>query len=141
MDINPNITNVVPVEAKLQGNSAQQEGHVKKVDNTAAKLEAAKQKELAAEKQGSSENKVDSKELEVAIAKINDHLQVSHRDLAFSVHEESGRDVVSILDTKSREVIRQYPTEEVLKLATELDELVESGVSMEKTFNIFTSEA
>jgi flagellar protein FlaG len=141
MDINPSVTNVIPADVKSQGNSALQEGQAKKVDDAVAKLEITKQKELAAEKQVSSEKKVDSKELDVAIAKLNDNLQVAHKNLAFSVHEESGRDVVSILDTKSHEVIKQYPSEEVLKLAAELSELVESGASMEQAFNIFTSEA
>jgi len=140
MDINPNMTNITPVDSKSQGVSASQEGQKVKVDGVIAKVEAAKQKEAVEEKSTVTDKPVDAKELNAAIEKINNQLQIDQKDLAFSVDEASGRDVVSILDTKSKEVIKQYPSEEVLKLAADLGELAEGG-SMERAFNIFTSEA
>jgi len=142
MDINSGITNVVPVDVKSQGGPAVQEGQKNKVDGAVvAKLEAAKQKEVTANKEVTDKKEVSSDELKVSVAKINDYLKADHRDLAFSIHEESGREVVSILDTVSKEVIKQYPTEEVLELSVKLGEFTESGVTMEQAFNIFTSEA
>jgi len=140
MDINPNMTNITPVDSKPQGVSALQEGQKVKVDGVIAKVETAKQKESIEEKATVAEKPVDAKELNAAIEKINNQLKIDQKGLAFSVDEASGRDVVSILDTKSKEVIKQYPTEEVLKLAADLGELTEGG-SMEQAFNIFTSEA
>lgn len=141
MDVNSGMTSVVPVDIKSQGGSAVQEGQKNKIDEAAAKLGLAKQKEVEANKEVSDKKEVSSEDLKVAVAKINDYLKADHRDLAFSVHEESGRDVVSILDTASKEVIKQYPTEEVLALSVKLGEFAESGVTMEQAFNIFTSEA
>jgi len=140
MDINPNMTNIAPVDSKPQGVSALQEGQKAKIDGVATKVEAAKQKEAVEEKATVAEKPVDAKELNAAVEKINNQLKIDQKGLAFSVDEASGRDVVSILDTKSKEVIKQYPTEEVLKLAADLGELTEGG-SMEQAFNIFTSEA
>jgi len=140
MDINPNMTNIAPVDSKPQGVSALQEGQKAKIDGVATKVEAAKQKEAVEEKATVTEKPVDAKELNAAVEKINNQLKIDQKGLAFSVDEASGRDVVSILDTKSKEVIKQYPTEEVLKLAADLGELTEGG-SMEQAFNIFTSEA
>ncbi len=140
MDINPNMTNITPVDSKSQGVSAPQEGQKAKVDGVPAKVEAVKQKEVVEEKSTVAENPVSSEELNAAVEKINNQLKVDQKGLAFSVDEASGRDVVSIFDTESKEVIKQYPTEEVLKLAADLGELAEGG-SMERAFNIFTSEA
>jgi len=140
MDINPNMTNIAPVDSKPQGVSVLQEGQEAKVDGVIAKVETAKQKEAVEEKSTVAEKPVNTEDLNAAVEKINKQLQVDQRGLAFSVDEASGRDVVSILDTKSKEVIKQYPTEEVLKLAADLGELAEGG-SMERAFNIFTSEA
>jgi len=140
MDINPNMTNITPVDSKSQGVSAPQEGQKAKVDGVPAKVEAVKQKEVVEEKSTVAENPVSSEELNAAVEKINNQLKVDQKGLAFSVDEASGRDVVSIFDTESKEVIKQYPTEEVLKLAADLGELAEGG-SMERAFNIFNSEA
>ena len=45
-----------------------------------------------------------------------------NRDLRFSVHEASGRTVVTVLDGETREVIRQIPSEEALRMAEALAE-------------------
>jgi len=140
MDINPNMTNIPPVDSKPQGVSALQEGQAAKVDGVIAKVEEAKQKEVVEEKSTIAEKPVSTEDLNAAIEKINKQLQVDQTGLAFSVDDASGRDVVSIFDTESKEVIKQYPTEEVLKLAADLGELAEGG-SMERAFSIFTSEA
>jgi len=140
MDINPNMTNIAPVDSNPQGVSVLQEGQKAKVDGVVAKVGAAKQKEAVEEKSTVAAKPIDAKELNAAVEKINNQLKIDQKGLAFSVDEASGRDVVSILDTKSKEVIKQYPTEEVLKLAADLGELTEGG-SMERAFNIFTSEA
>jgi|GEM_PF-985077 len=140
MDINPNMTNIPPVDSKPQGNSVLQEGQKAKVDGAIAKVEGSKKKEVVEEKSAVTEKPVSSEELNAAVEKINKQLQVDQTGLAFSVDDASGRDVVSIFDTESKEVIKQYPTEEVLKLAADLGELAEDG-SMERAFNIFTSEA
>ncbi|REH36751.1 flagellar protein FlaG [Paraperlucidibaca baekdonensis] len=42
----------------------------------------------------------------------------AQRKLEFSVDESSGRDVVKVIDSDSGDLIRQFPSEEVLKLSS-----------------------
>ena len=52
--------------------------------------------------------------LDEVVAVLNDFVQQIQRDLNFSVDEDSGRTVVKVLDTETKEVIRQIPSQEVL---------------------------
>ncbi len=58
-------------------------------------------------------------------ANIQNSLNMIH-DVAmnFSVHKASGRVMVTISDEKTGDVIREIPSEEVLKLSARLDEMV-----------------
>ncbi|MDH5786520.1 MAG: flagellar protein FlaG [Chromatiales bacterium] len=62
-------------------------------------------------------------EVEVAVSEISQYVQSVHRNLNFTVDDESGRTVVKVIDTESDEVIRQIPSEEMLALATRIHDL------------------
>jgi flagellar protein FlaG len=53
------------------------------------------------------------------------------RSLQFQVDEDSGRDVIKILDKTSGDVIKQYPSEEVLSLVSKLSE--SAGILIDQT--------
>lgn len=55
--------------------------------------------------------------VEQAVNQINQYVQTLRRDLHFSIDEDSGRTVVKVLDTETKEVIRQIPSEELLRVA------------------------
>jgi flagellar protein FlaG len=57
-----------------------------------------------------------------AVENMNDFFQMVRRTLQFSLDEESGRVLVKIKDAETDEVIRQIPSEEILRLAKSLDE-------------------
>lgn len=59
---------------------------------------------------------VDNKQLAASVRKLNDHLQNMQRTLSFSVEESTGRTVISVYDSETDELIRQIPSEEVLRL-------------------------
>lgn len=61
-----------------------------------------------------------STKVEQAVNQMNQYVQTLNRDLQFSVDEDSGRTVVKVLDTETKEVIRQIPSEELLRMATYL---------------------
>jgi flagellar protein FlaG len=67
------------------------------------------------------------------VSDINNYVQNLQRSLLFTVDEESGKDVVTVLDTETEEVIRQYPSEEVLVIARRL---AEQG---DEALNLFSS--
>lgn len=61
-------------------------------------------------------------ELEVAVKKMQDYAtQIISRDLSFSVDEASGETVIRVVDPETDEVVRQIPSEEVLRIARSLE--------------------
>ncbi len=68
---------------------------------------------------------------EETVQKLNNALEeIKHNRLEFSVHEDTGRTVVKIIDQDTGEVIKQLPPEELLDLAEKLKEM--SGVLFDK---------
>jgi flagellar protein FlaG len=60
-------------------------------------------------------------DLTKAVNHLNDYIQSFRRDLYFSVDEGSGQVVVKVVDTQTKEVIRQIPSEEALAMARGLE--------------------
>lgn len=48
---------------------------------------------------------------------------VNNENLEFSVDDETGRTVVKLIDRETDEVLRQFPSEEMLQIARALDKL------------------
>ena len=70
-----------------------------------------------------SENEALSKEkLEVLAEELHEFFGELNKGLEFSVHEDSGRDVIKVIDRDTKEVVRQYPSEEVLELVAKLSD-------------------
>lgn len=61
-------------------------------------------------------------EIDDAVQDINQYIQAAHRELLFSVDEDSGRTVIKVMDMNTKELIRQIPNEEALKFARMLEE-------------------
>lgn len=66
---------------------------------------------------------VTASEVNGAVEDISRHIQNVQRNLSFSIDEDSGSTVVKVIDTESDEVIRQYPTEEILEIRRHLSEM------------------
>ncbi|MBZ5755685.1 flagellar protein FlaG [Pseudomonas sp. S5(2021)] len=64
---------------------------------------------------------VSAEELDSAIASIREAMQSLRRDLSFSLDDESGMVVVKVTDSDG-ELVRQIPSEEVLRLRGQLEE-------------------
>jgi flagellar protein FlaG len=62
-------------------------------------------------------------QVEQAVEDINDYLQSVGRDLSFAVDEDSGRTIITVIDSETQEVVRQIPPEELLNLALNLQDL------------------
>lgn len=63
------------------------------------------------------------KEVETAVAEVNEFVQSQSRQLNFSIDEKSNRSVVKVTDSDTGDVIRQLPSDEVLKLAARIKDL------------------
>lgn len=76
-------------------------------------------------------DEVSSREsLQTAVAQLNDYMQNVERSLQFTIDEGSGKDVVTVLDKKTEEIIRQFPSEEVLVIARQIAEQRDGVVSL-----------
>lgn len=64
---------------------------------------------------------VSAEELDSAIASIREAVQSLRRDLSFSLDDESGMVVVKVTDSDG-ELVRQIPSEEILRLHRQLEE-------------------
>ena len=62
-------------------------------------------------------------ELQRAVDELQRKVQLSVSNLHFSIDNETGRTVVKVTDGATKEVIRQIPPEEILKLDKTLDKM------------------
>ena len=75
-------------------------------------------------KPGKTENETETSQenIEQAVQRMNDHVQLVKRQLEFKVDENSGRTVITVLDSDTQEVIRQIPNDEALQFAQKLQQ-------------------
>jgi len=66
---------------------------------------------------------VDISEVKKAAERANNFISQASRDLEFSVDEDTGANIVTVIDTSTKEVIRQIPSPEMLEIAKALDKL------------------
>ncbi len=84
--------------------------------------ELAEQNKLASAPLDAKEEEAEQKDqLTEKIAQLNDYSQKVNREIQFSVDEGTDRTVVKVIDSETEKVIRQIPSEEVLKIAESLE--------------------
>jgi flagellar protein FlaG len=82
---------------------------------------------------GTSTQENQAGNLHVAVSQINDHVQSLQRNLLFTVDDVTGKDVVTVVDTETEQVIRQIPSEEVLEVARRITVSSEDAVQLFST--------
>lgn len=118
-------TNLTPEYAKSQ-NSESNVSLAKTIDNNIKQGENVPLQN-AVEKAAS---KVDDKQpltleqLEKVAQQLQDFVGEMNRGLEFSVDKDSGRDVIKVIDKNSGDLVKQYPSEEVLTLVAKLSDMV-----------------
>jgi len=60
-------------------------------------------------------------QMKAAVAQLNRMLKSTQNNLQFELDQDTGKTVVRIVDAETNEIIRQFPSEEVLKLARLLE--------------------
>ena len=78
-----------------------------------------KQRQSAASENGKQQ--VEKADVEEAVERLRDYVQQIDRKLEFSVDEDSGETVIKVFDSSSEELIRQIPSDEILKLARDFE--------------------
>lgn len=116
-------------EQKLQSVTQSAEKNADKSDEP-AKVQDIKAQQQSADKENSDTG------IEDAIEEIREFANLQNRQLDFSVDEDSQRRVIRVLDAETGDVIRQIPSDEVLKLAERIKELqTEVGAAVGVFFN------
>ncbi len=63
-------------------------------------------------------------EMEAVASKLSDMMAMLRKGLSFSVDDSLGKQVISVLDIDTGDLIRQIPNEEALELAIKLHEKI-----------------
>ena len=63
-------------------------------------------------------------QLQKVAQQLQDFVGDMNRGLEFSVDKDSGRDVIKVIDKASGDLVKQFPSEEVLNLVAKLSDMV-----------------
>lgn len=69
-----------------------------------------------------SETELSPEKLEKVVQQLQDFMGEMNRSLQFKVDEDSGRNVIKVIDKESGDLVKQYPSEEVLGIVAKLAE-------------------
>ncbi len=118
-----------------------------KTDNI-VRLNSVKRQNIAklTEENSVEESKLPAKdipeqEVNQSVMNLNTSDQLISRNLEFHIDKDSGRTVITVRDSKSKEVIRQIPSDQLLEISNRLKELQESNLESNQAAGIlFTSK-
>ncbi|MDX2369464.1 MAG: flagellar protein FlaG [Colwellia sp.] len=84
------------------------------------------QQEIVAADVDKAEDKqpLTAEQLENVAQQLQDFVGNMNRGLEFSVDKDSGRDVIKVIDKNSGDLVKQFPSEEVLSLVAKLSDMV-----------------
>ncbi len=71
------------------------------------------------------------KNLQEAVNRLNEQMQSNGRDLSFNLDEKIDRTIITVKNLQTGEVVRQIPTEEVVRLAHSIEDM--KGLLFNKT--------
>ncbi len=74
--------------------------------------------ELSATGKTETESQDTKETLNEVVSDLNEFVQTLRRELQFSVDEDTGRSVVTVLNKETDEIVRQIPSEEVLAISS-----------------------
>ena len=63
------------------------------------------------------DRKPTQQQVKEAVEQIQRNIEANSTDLRFTVDSATGKTIVSVVDSQTQEVVRQIPTEEIMKLA------------------------
>ena len=94
--------------------------------NTTTNKHIASQQRVSVSDQAKNESQdpLNKEQLEKVAQQLQDFAGEMDRGLQFSVDKDSGRDVIKVIDKKSGDLVKQFPSEEVLTLVSKISEMV-----------------
>lgn len=89
-----------------------------------SKTEVLKPEQVVAQVKESAQAELPPNKVAETVASLNAFVQLMDRNVSFEVDEVSGRDVISVFEKDTKELIRQIPSEETLELLKRMDTMV-----------------
>ena len=134
-DSSINANNSSTVEL-VNGNTERTTSENKSVDNlqknatTIGTSIAEEQKSVSTSETNKAE-KMTSEQLNKVAQQLQDFMGEMNRSLEFSVDKDYGRDVIKVLDKGTGDLVKQYPSEEVLTMISKLSNVTGSLIDTE----------
>lgn len=89
----------------------------------AANASGAQRLTVDGEKQAEDQSTNQLSEIQNKVAQLNDYVQNLDRNLQFTIDERTGSEVITVRDKETDEIIRQVPSEEVLKARSVIEQM------------------
>ncbi len=70
------------------------------------------------------QQKVTESSIRSMVKELNAAVKMFNTNLSFSVDKDTGKTVIKVIDTETKEIIRQIPPEDALRVAAHIKELV-----------------
>lgn len=83
----------------------------------------SKAQEVAKSAQKQDTKLSDKLDVKQAVEKIAEFVSSRQSELSFSIDDASGSQIVKIMDIQTKQIIRQFPSEEAVAIAQALDKL------------------
>lgn len=83
----------------------------------------AKVADIPVRQEGQSAQPETVEQLKKAIDSVQQYIEPFNSDLEFSVNDKTDRLIVTVIDSETKEVIRQIPSKEMLAIAEALDSI------------------
>lgn len=123
------------IESRADVNLANLTSEFQKTAESTVPLNNIKTEELVANEKEQIDNRNEKdiplnqeqltpQQLEKVAQQLQDFVGEMNRGLEFSVDKDSGRDVIKVIDKSSGDLVKQYPSEEVLTLVAKLSDMV-----------------
>jgi len=79
---------------------------------------------LITDKQAAQDSlSIEEQDLNTAIEVIADFIRKPARDVNFSKYQDTGKTVIKVLDSSNNELIKQFPSDEILEIAQRIAQL------------------
>jgi len=139
VDTNANnlLSEIVQLPPKLKQAELEGTGAESSIEASAERVYPPKsesiQENIAKEK--SSEEA--SEELEEAFETISDFMNLYNRNINFSLDERSDKTIIKVFDSDTKELVKQFPSEDLIELAHKIYELrqdidLKSGIFLDE---------
>ncbi len=92
--------------------------------NSTRRAEADKPNDLAPTPETQkSAREIQEEDIKKAVDDVQKFVSTKNQDILFSIDEDLGKTIVKVVDRGTKELIRQFPSEEMLQIAKALDKI------------------